>query len=68
MAAAERMDRSPDRNDAHPAHERLVILDFGSQYTQLIARRVRGLRVLALVLPGGSEHSRLSLRASRTRA
>ena len=32
-------------------HETVVILDFGSQYTQLIARRVRELRVFSEVLP-----------------
>jgi GMP synthase (glutamine-hydrolysing) len=33
------------------AHELVVILDFGSQYTQLIARRVRELGVFCEVLP-----------------
>jgi GMP synthase (glutamine-hydrolysing) len=32
-------------------HELVVILDFGSQYTQLIARRVRELGVYCEVLP-----------------
>ncbi len=32
-------------------HELVVVLDFGSQYTQLIARRTRELGVLAEVLP-----------------
>jgi GMP synthase (glutamine-hydrolysing) len=32
-------------------HETVVILDFGSQYTQLIARRVRELGVFSEVLP-----------------
>jgi GMP synthase (glutamine-hydrolysing) len=33
------------------AHETLVILDFGSQYTQLIARRAREAGVFSLILP-----------------
>src|SRR5438045_4158780 len=32
-------------------HETLVILDFGSQYTQLIARRAREMGVFSLILP-----------------
>ena len=32
-------------------HERILILDFGSQYTQLIARRVREAGVYAEILP-----------------
>lgn len=32
-------------------HERVLILDFGSQYTQLIARRVRELGVFSEILP-----------------
>ncbi len=31
--------------------EAIVILDFGSQYTQLIARRVRGEKVFSVILP-----------------
>src|SRR5712672_1601340 len=32
-------------------HSRVVILDFGSQYTQVIARRVRECRVYSQILP-----------------
>ncbi len=31
--------------------ESIVILDFGSQYTQLIARRIRGEEVFSVILP-----------------
>jgi GMP synthase (glutamine-hydrolysing) len=40
---------SPEHSD--PRHGGIAILDFGSQYTQLIARRVRELGVYAEVFP-----------------
>lgn len=38
-------------NRAHLPHQTLVILDYGSQYTQLIARRARELGVYSIILP-----------------
>jgi GMP synthase (glutamine-hydrolysing) len=48
-----------------PNHERVVILDFGAQYAQLIARRVRELGVLSEVLPGTTPFAAVAALAPR---
>ena len=44
-------DKPLRRNAKKSGMETLLILDFGSQYTQLIARRVREQKVFSKILP-----------------
>jgi GMP synthase (glutamine-hydrolysing) len=45
---------------AQASHETLIVIDFGSQVTQLIARRVRELGVYAEILPFDAPASRIA--------
>jgi GMP synthase (glutamine-hydrolysing) len=42
-----------------PAHEEVLVLDFGGQYTQLIARRIRECGVFAELLPYDTDPERI---------
>lgn len=44
--------RARVENGLHEAHSVCLVLDYGSQYTQLIARRVREIGVYSMLLPG----------------
>jgi len=52
-----------DQHTMTQAHETVVILDFGSQFTQLIARRLREMKVYCEILPFSTPVETLRARA-----
>jgi GMP synthase (glutamine-hydrolysing) len=58
-------DRTPDDPATSAAHGPVVVLDFGSQFAQLIARRVRELDIFSELLPYDTSFSELERRGTR---
>ena len=45
----------------HDEHSVVLVLDYGSQYTQLICRRIRELNIFSMMFPGDASLVRVGL-------
>lgn len=52
-------NKKPKLEAMTASHSVVLVLDYGSQYTQLIARRVRELSIMSVLLPGDADMDRI---------
>jgi hypothetical protein len=55
MTANGKASNGTDKKETHSLHDEhnvVLVLDYGSQYTQLICRRIREIGVFSMMFPG----------------
>jgi hypothetical protein len=56
--------RTSDAASLHDEHNVVLVLDYGSQYTQLICRRIREIGVFSIMFPGDATMVRVAAAAA----